>query len=226
MLLLENHLSPHELLRRQHGSYTLQTSSAMNTYNYASIDGFHLSYDDAQQMAQRLRVDMSIIIFNVIRLRGHCHFLLTIHEYYRRNVLHQPDMIIKEPVLSSKQMVVALEFYLQMDGKLLSSKTISLYMINEFICVLVDLFYMKTCSYGGAQPRSDIEGLFCGPIEPEARYSMDPCENLFCLCCYPYNQEEKIHQWPVVDFKSSSTHRFVNGYTTYLNCPAVIFFRK
>ena len=30
-------------------------------------------------------------------------------------------MIIREPVLSSKQMVLALEFYLQMDGKLLFS---------------------------------------------------------------------------------------------------------
>jgi hypothetical protein len=95
----------------------------MSTYEYASIDGFHLSYEDAQQMAQRLRVDMSIIIFNAIQLRGHCCILLELHEYYRRNILKQPVMIISEPVLSSKQMVLALEFYLQMDGKFLSSKT-------------------------------------------------------------------------------------------------------
>ena len=98
--------------------------------------------------------------------------------------------------------------------------------MNKFICVLVGLFYMKTCSYGGAQPRSNIEGLFCGVDEPEARYLMYPCRNLFCLCCYPYNQSAKTQSWPVVDFISSSTHRFVNKYTTYLNCPVVIFFRK
>ncbi len=92
-----------------------------------------------------------------------------------------------------------------------------------FVYVLVDLFYIKTCSYGGAQPRSDTEGLFCGTNEPEARYSMDPCENHFCLCCHPYNQSKKTQSWTVVDFESSSTHRFTNGYTTYLNCPAVIF---
>ena len=211
-------------MRRQHGSYTLQTTSTMSTYNYSSIDEFHLSYDDAQEMAQRLQVDMPVIIFNAIRLRGHCHNLLSLHEYYRRNVLKQPDMIISEPVLSSKQMVLTLEFYLQMDGKLFFSRNIIPFIMNKFICILVDLFYMKTCSYGGAQPRSDLEGLFCGADEPEARYSMDPCGNLFCLCCYPSNRLKKTQSWPVVDFESSSTHRFTNGYTTYLNCPAVMFF--
>jgi hypothetical protein len=105
-------------------------------------------------------------------------------------------------------------------------KHITSFLINDFIGVLVDLFYMKTCSYGDAQPRSDIEGLFCGMDEPEARYSMHPCESFYCLCCYPYNQAEKTQSWSVVDFMSSATHRFVNGYTTYLNCPAVLFFRR
>ena len=73
-------------MRRQHGSYTLQTTSTMSTYDYSSLDGFHLSYEDAQQMAKRLRVDIPIIIFNAIRLRGHCYILLELHEYYRRNV--------------------------------------------------------------------------------------------------------------------------------------------
>jgi len=46
--------------------------------------------------------------------------------------------------------------------------------------ILVDIFYMKTCSFRGAQPRSDTEGLFCGPDEPEARYRMIPCGHLLC----------------------------------------------
>ena len=119
-MFLVNHLAPHELRRRQHGAYIFEGSIIMSNYEYASIDGFHLSCDDAQEMAQRLRVDMPIIIFNAIRLRSHCCTLLALHEYYRRNILKQPDMIISQPVLSSKQMVLALEFYLQMDGKLLS----------------------------------------------------------------------------------------------------------
>ena len=34
---------------------------------------------------------------------------------------------------------------------------------------------------------------------------------------------EKSRPWLVVDFQSSSMHQFLNGYTTYLNCPAVCF---
>ena len=43
--------------------------------------------------------------------------------------LNSQDMIMSEPVLSSKQMVIALEFHFQLDGKLLSSyiDVISLY---------------------------------------------------------------------------------------------------
>jgi hypothetical protein len=132
---LVNHLTSHELIQRQHGSYNLQTTLPMSTYDYSSLDGFHLSYEDAQQMAQRLRVDIPIIIFNAIRLRSHCYNLLDLHEYYRRNVLKQPDMIISEPVLSSKQMVIALEFYLQMDGKLLFFDNILSFIMNMFIYV-------------------------------------------------------------------------------------------
>lgn len=89
---------------------------------------------------------------------------------------------------------------------------------------LVDLFYMKTCSYGGAQPRSAAEGIFCGPEEPEARYRMTPCNERECGYCYPYDECKPTKVWPVVDFAGSSSHRFLNGYTTYLNCPGVRFF--
>lgn len=81
---------------------------------------------------------------------------------------------------------------------------------------------MKTCSFRGAQPHPGIEGLFRGKDEPQARYSWIPCHNLFCNCCFPLNQHNKSQSWSVVDFASSSTHQFVNGYTTYLNCPVVI----
>lgn len=82
---------------------------------------------------------------------------------------------------------------------------------------------MKTCSFRGAQPRSINEGLFCGEDEPKAKYKMVPCGNLFCQCCHPINNYKKNETWPVVDFANSSKHEFVNGYTTYLNCPAVSF---
>ena len=81
----------------------------------------------------------------------------------------------------------------------------------------VDIFYMKTCSFRGADPsRFNIIGLFCDQDEPEVRYTMVPCGDLFCPCCHPGNQ-----LWLVVDFVSSGMDQFVNGYTTYLSCPAV-----
>ena len=87
--------------------------------------------------------------------------------------------------------------------------------------ILVDLFYMKTCSFRGATPRSNTEGLFCGKDEPQARYAVTPCGDLFCPCCHPLNSWKKSQPWLVLDFVSSSSHRFLNGYITYLNCPAV-----
>ena len=82
---------------------------------------------------------------------------------------------------------------------------------------------MKTCSFRGATPRSLTEGLFCDNDKPQARYTLAPCGNLTCSCCHPINNDKKSQMWPVVDFTSSSTHHFVNGYTTYLNCPAVYY---
>ncbi|CAF3228217.1 unnamed protein product [Rotaria sp. Silwood2] len=200
-LLLANvpvsRLASHELTRRQHGAYTSDALMMMNKYNY--YDAFSLSEQDAEELAVRLKVGKSIITFNADRLRGICCFLLTLHETFRRNVLLKEDIALKEPTLNSKQMAMALEFYLQMD---------------------VDLFDMKTCSFRGAEPLSNIEGLFCGRDEPQTRYALVPCGDLFCSCCLPVHTYMKSQPWPIVNFTSSSMHRFLNGYTTYLNCPA------
>ncbi|CAF2116443.1 unnamed protein product [Rotaria magnacalcarata] len=144
-------------------------------------------------------VDESIILFNADRLHGICYILLSFHESFRRHVLEKKDVALKEPTLNSNQMAIALEFYLQID---------------------VVLLYMKTCSFRGAEPRSKIEGLFCGTDEPQASYTMLPCGSLFCTCCHTVNSYKKSQPWPVIDFASSSMHRFINGYKTYLNCPA------
>ena len=80
---------------------------------------------------------------------------------------------------------------------------------------------MKTCSLCEAEPQSNLQGLFCGEDEPRAKYSMISCHHLYCPCCHPINRWNRSQQWSVVDFLSSSMHQFVNGYTTYLNCPAV-----
>ncbi|CAF1311941.1 unnamed protein product [Rotaria sordida] len=190
-------LAAHQINRRQYGAYTFDALMLMNKYNYS--DEFSLSEQDANELASRLQVGKSIITFNAQRLRSICHTLLAFHESFRRYVLCKSDVVLKEPTPNSKQIAMALEFYLQID---------------------VDLFYMKTCSFPGAQPPSNIEGLFCGRDEPQARYSLVPCNNLFCQCCLPLNTYKKSQPWPIVNFASSSMHRFLNGYTIYLNCPA------
>jgi len=108
---------PHEIARRQHGAFTSDAIMMMNNYNYSDADGFSLSQQDAEELAGRLQVGKSIITFNADRLRGHCYSLCALHESFRRNVLQKPDVALKEPILNSKQMAVALEFYLQIDGK-------------------------------------------------------------------------------------------------------------
>ena len=113
---LVTHLTPHELARRQHGAYTSEALMMMNNYHYSDYDGFSLSEQDAEELAQRLQVGKSIITFNAERLRSNCYTLLAMHESFRRNFLLKKDVALKEPTLNSKQMAIALEFYLQIDG--------------------------------------------------------------------------------------------------------------
>ena len=83
---------------------------------------------------------------------------------------------------------------------------------------------METCSFRGADPSAfNSEGLFCENDAPQPRYDLHPCGSESCSCCFPINQSTKSQPWLVVDFDSSSMHQFLNGYTTYLNCPAVCF---
>ncbi|CAF3153835.1 unnamed protein product [Rotaria socialis] len=91
---------------------------------------------------------------------------------------------------------IALEFYLQIDK---------------------DLFYMKTCSYRGAQSIHDNlhKSIFCSN-EPQARYGIIPCHQRSCYLCYP---SYRTHQ-PIVPFEIHQQHIFINGYRSILNCPA------
>ena len=88
-----------------------------------------------------------------------------------------------------------LEFYLQMD---------------------VDLFYMKTCSFRDAQPRSANEGIFCLAM-PECHYTMSKCG--YCQLCLTAMDDIQYRQQPPILFDRYERHRFVNGYESILNCP-------
>ena len=77
---------------------------------------------------------------------------------------------------------------------------------------------MKTCSFRGAKPRSIDEGLFCID-EPDIRYGLSPCNN--CPLCVPPYDVVTRQQQPIIRFGPSQKFRFINGYQTILNWPAV-----
>ncbi|CAF3973679.1 unnamed protein product [Adineta steineri] len=97
---------------------------------------------------------------------------------------------------------------------LLVGKSIVVFNVDR---LRVDLFYLKTCSFRGAEPHAIMEDLFC---EKDERYKLLACGDIICRLCHPINHSKKSQPWPVVDFDTSAMHQFLNGYTTYLNCPA------
>jgi len=106
----------------------------MSSYELSSMDEFCISQEDAEEMARRLQVDMSIIIYNAIQFRDHCNFFCHLHEYHRRHVQKLPFVPPQGPQLKSKQMAEALEFFLQMDGKLRSFVRNISVLVHMFVC--------------------------------------------------------------------------------------------
>ena len=82
------------------------------------------------------------------------------------------------------------------------------------------MFYMKTCPFRYARPRTVQEGLFCLQ-EPEARYELAACGN--CGLCYPLYDMTYRTKKNIVEFSQGHKHTFVNGYETILNGSAVCF---
>ena len=152
----------------------------------------------------RLKVNLALIDFNLIRFQHIVErFQLLQKIFYRRCIeytnnhtqkysqqqtMHLTNNLI---TLDYHELSIGLEFFLQID---------------------VDLFFMKTCSFRGAQPRSIDEGLFCKSSLPSIRYHFQPCQQIICSLC------ETVSSF--VQFNSNRIHRFLNGYYAILNCPA------
>ena len=116
--LLATQLGLLELTRRQHGAYTSNALLLMKDYNSRDTRGLALSQQDIEELATRLRVGPSIITFNADRLRGDCHSFGLSHQAFQRNILEKRRITVKHGLpCTSQQMAIALEFYLQMDGK-------------------------------------------------------------------------------------------------------------
>jgi hypothetical protein len=157
------------------------------------------------QLIDRLKIDQSILDYNYTRMNDYLQRLIAHQSHINYVRLHELKPI------DDNEYPMALEFYLQFDRK-------------RYGCIrsrcqlcLGYLFYMKTCSFRFARPRSLHEGVFCSQ-EPEARYELEACGN--CGLCYPHY--DRTHRsTPLVKFNQSHRHTFVNGYEAILNCSAV-----
>lgn len=142
-----------------------------------------------EPIMDKLQVDTCIVDFNYTRLES----ILRLFADIRHRIFNHPHRstgnTIQQWQLKEEEYPMLMEFYLQMD---------------------VDLFYMKTCSFRQAQPRSTTEGLFCLQL-PECRYTMKTCGKNCEICS---------SSSPSVQFNQYQRHRFINGYETILNCPA------
>jgi hypothetical protein len=91
------------------------------------------------------------------------------------------------------------------------------------------MFFLKTCSFNGVEPRLINnrlrEGLFCLET-PTARFAITPCNKRQCQCCRsqcPRHYATDPQQTSAIQFSIPHIHRFVNQYEAILNCPAVRF---
>ncbi|CAF2056892.1 unnamed protein product [Rotaria magnacalcarata] len=134
---------------------------------------------------ERFKMDTSILDHNYFRL----HEFMNLFRSSRLRQLGQKKSAEDLLPLGDTEIPQLFEFYLQMD---------------------VDLFYMKTCSYHGAQPRSIHEGIFCLET-PQCLYTMSKCNQ--CELCIPTDNTLSAL------FDNYNRHRFVNGYESILNCP-------
>ncbi|CAF1395843.1 unnamed protein product [Rotaria sordida] len=174
-------------------------SDQMDSYMY---DCFKRDFND---LIERLKINPAIIDFNLRRLRRIVErFQLLQMVFSRRftqlnnnnnNIIPfciQQDMNFSNALLKLDEfeLRIGLEFFLQID---------------------VDLFYMKTCTYRDAWPRSLDEGLFCKSQLPTVRYSFQPCQKISCTLCESSST--------IIQFNSYRIHHFLNGYHAILNCP-------
>ena len=186
-------LSTEELVRRQPGLYPcpFQIINSNPTTSSFMINCYNTYFNS---ILSRFKMDLSILDHNYDRL----NYFIELFCASRRRLLGTIKCAEDLVDLSDDEKPQLLEFYLQMD---------------------VDLFYMKTCSYSDARPRSFNEGIFCLD-PPQCLYAMSKCGH--CDLCTSFHHTDHDHvcqqQSPVL-FDNYNRHRFVNGYESILNCP-------
>lgn len=178
-----NQLSSEELARRETGKYRCKFIIVDPDPSASSImmKTYHQLFTP---IYERFHIDLAILDHNYGRLKAYIDLFRS-----ARNRILCTTQDRYEPMtdLNENELPQLLEFYLQID---------------------VDLFYMKTCSFRDAQPCSINQGLFCSN-QPQCCYTMSRCD--YCELCSMNSP---------VQFNRYERYRFVNGYESILNCPA------
>ncbi|CAF3976512.1 unnamed protein product [Rotaria sordida] len=167
---------------------------------------YNLSENYFQQFKERLKVNVAILDFNLYRFQKILERYQSLQHLFDSylTLVNRNNENYEVKNLDFHELRIGLEFFLQID---------------------VDVFYMKTCMFRGAMPQSFDEGLFCKADYPLIRYSFLPCYQPQCPLCQRSNviASSSSNTAPtsyVVEFNTYHSHRFQNGYTTILNCPA------
>ena len=137
-----------------------------------------------ESIMDKWQIGMRILDFNYVRLQQ----VLQLFGETRGRLCNPTRVSVSQWQLNEEEYPAMLEFYLQMD---------------------VDLFYMKTCSFRQVQPKSTKECLFCQQA-PECHHALRACG--YCELCRSSSTS--------IEFDRYHRHRFVNGYEAILNCPA------
>ncbi|UJR29610.1 hypothetical protein I4U23_017158 [Adineta vaga] len=187
------HLSEKEVARRHPDkivcSIPIEKPSTITASHLA--DFYHKYY--GPDIMERFNIGFTLLDYSYSRLKKVIQlcenaYVRILQEFRSSNIIL---------TLNDSEFKQLIEFYLQID---------------------VDLFYMKTCSFRQAQPRSQTEGIFCSEM-PECRYVMKRCNQIACEICSSCSPRKKQQKYDV-QFNSYQKHRFVNGYESILNCPA------
>ena len=188
-----NKSSPTEAARRQPGQF--KSSFTITEYS-TSVASFMIKQYDMHfvPLLERLQVDSVILDHNYTRQEN----FLRLFRAARMRTLSSNSLAGNKLYLNETEYAPLLEFYLQMD---------------------IDMFYMRTCSFRDARPRSNTEGLFCSKA-PEGQYTMQPCGRCNLCSATITTTATNCPQQGYVQLNAYEKHQFANGYQPILNCPA------
>ena len=112
---------------------------------------FSIGRRDIDILANRLLMEPAILLFNADRLRNYCAYFLKLYDRFQRRILCGSVPSGRESALDSSQMVLLLEFYLQMDGKVGS--------ISLYSGVLTFMLSLQWISSTWKHVASEVHGL-------------------------------------------------------------------